>query len=52
MPSVPGYDQGFSVKLDRDIEQLVRRLAKSEDRDMKVVIRRAVELYAKTKGGK
>lgn len=50
MPSIPGVDQGFSVKLDRDIEKLVRKMAEEEDRTIKVIIRRAVELYAKTQG--
>lgn len=42
------YDKGWSVKLDRETEDLVRKLAEQEDRQIKVVIKRAVELYAKT----
>lgn len=46
---ISGADQGWSVRLSREIEPLIRKLAEKEDRTIKTVIERAVREYAERK---
>lgn len=38
-------DQGFSVKLSREMETVVKKLSKEEDRSLRSIIERAIRLY-------
>lgn len=39
-------DQGWSVRLPREIEVLVKKIADAEQRSVKVVVERAIRAYA------
>lgn len=41
-------DQRFSIKLSREIQKVVVKIAKAEDRTIKMVVERAIRLYEKS----
>lgn len=41
-------DQGFSIKLSREIQKVVVKVAKAEDRTIKAIVERAIRLYEKS----
>jgi predicted transcriptional regulator len=45
-PTDTEIDQGWSVRLSREVEEIAKSIAEREERSVKVVVERAIRAYA------